>query len=114
MHKLDVYLDPCTINCRKVLAGLQLLDVPYNEHFIDYFGGGHKDPEYMKINPCATVPAAKDGDLVLTESNAILQYAADLSENTTAYPKDLKERAMVNRWLLWVRTTSYQARTETD
>lgn len=55
----------------------------------------------MKINPCATVPAATDGDLVLTESNAILQYAADKTGNDSMYPKELKQRADINRWLLW-------------
>lgn len=53
------------------------------------------------VNPSATVPAAVDGDLHLTESNAILQYAADLDGGSKLYPKDLKQRASVNRWLLW-------------
>lgn len=69
---LDVYLDPCTVNSRKVLAGLALLGTEHNFHHIDYFTGQQKSPEYMKINPHATVPAAVDGELVLTESNAIL------------------------------------------
>lgn len=98
---LEIYLDPCTINSRKVLAGLDLLKAPYNYNFISYFEGGQKAPDYVKnINPFATVPAATDGDLHLTESNAILQYAADLN-GSPAYPKDLKQRANVNRWLLW-------------
>jgi len=56
----------------------------------------------LKINPHGTVPAAVDGDCKITESNAILQYAADSdSKDQSYYPKDLKERAAVNRWLLW-------------
>ncbi|KAH9827707.1 Glutathione S-transferase, domain-containing protein [Teratosphaeria destructans] len=98
---LDIYVDPCTINCRKVLAGLALLEVPYSEKFINYFEGEQKSPDYIKINPMATIPAAVDGDCVITESNAILQYAGDLSRIENAYPKDLKQRAEVNRWLLW-------------
>lgn len=47
------------------------------------------------------MPAAVDGDLHITESNAILQYAADLDGESKLYPKDLKQRANVNRWLLW-------------
>lgn len=98
---LEIYLDPCTVNSRKVLAGLDLLGTQYHYNFVSYFEGKQKDPEYVKnVNPSATVPAATDGDLRLTESNAILQYAADLV-NSPAYPKDLKERALVNRWLLW-------------
>ncbi|KAL9609070.1 MAG: hypothetical protein Q9167_006135 [Letrouitia subvulpina] len=98
---LEVYLDPCTVNSRKTLAGLDLLGTKYHYNFVNYFTGEHKSPDYTKINPCATVPAAVDDDLVLTESNAILQYAADLSGESAAYPKDLKKRALVNRWLLW-------------
>ena len=97
---LQIYLDPCTVNSRKVLAGLALLGTEYNYNFINYFTGEHKSDEYKKINPLATVPAASDGDLILTESNAILQYAADL-HGSSAYPKDLKIRADINRWLLW-------------
>ena len=106
---LEIYLDPCTVNSRKVLAGLQLLEVPYHFNFIDYFVGQHKSPPYTAINPHATVPAATDGpDLTLTESNAILQYAADLANDGkghSAYPKDLKKRADINRWLLWETST---------
>lgn len=108
-NMLDVYLDPCTVNSRKVLAGLDLLKVPFNFHHINYFTSEHKSPEYTKINPCATVPSAKDGDMVITESNAILQYAGDLSDVTTAYPKDLKKRANVNRWLLWEASVWFQS-----
>lgn len=97
---LQVYLDPCTVNSRKVLAGLDLIGAQYNFNHIDYFTGQHKSPEYLKVNPNGTVPAAVDDDLFITESNAILQYAADL-EGSTLYPKDLKQRANVNRWLLW-------------
>ena len=49
----------------------------------------------------ATMPAAVDGDMVLTESNAILQYGADLTQPNSAYPQDLKKRALINAWLLW-------------
>ncbi|KAI8936854.1 hypothetical protein NX059_006091 [Plenodomus lindquistii] len=98
---IQVYSDPCTINCRKVLAGLEQMNADYNQNFIDYFGGEHKGDEFAKINPYKTVPAATDGDLTLTESNAILQYAADKFGVESMYPKDLKQRADVNRWLLW-------------
>ena len=53
-------------------------------------------------NPNGTVPSASDGpDFNITESNAVLQYAGDLQGDSVHYPKDLKARAQVNRWLLW-------------
>lgn len=39
--------------------------------------------------------------MTITESNAILAYAADVTGADSMYPKDLKERAVVNKWLLW-------------
>ncbi|KAK2593084.1 hypothetical protein QQS21_009214 [Conoideocrella luteorostrata] len=98
---LEVYLDPCTVNSRKVLAGLDLLGTKYHFNHVDYFTGGHKAPEYLKINPHATVPSATDGGDAITESNAILMYAADRDGGHSAYPTDLAQRAKVNRWLLW-------------
>lgn len=98
---MKIYADPITVNCRKVLAGMHLIGAPYELHHVDYFKAEQKSPEYIAINPNASVPAMIDGDLVLWESNAILQYAADKTGNAAAYPTDLKTRADVNRWLLW-------------
>lgn len=102
---LQVYLDPCTVNCRKVLAGLELLGAQYEINHVDYFTGAHKKPEFLAINPNGALPAAMDDDLVLSESNAILQYAADIGGCATHYPTDLKQRADINRWLLWETST---------
>ena len=98
---MKIYADPITVNCRKVLAGLDFIGAPYERVHVDYFKGEHKEAAYTAINPNAAVPALVDGDLVLWESNAILQYAADKVGNDAAYPTDLKRRADVNRWLLW-------------
>ena len=87
---LQVYLDPCTVNSRKVLAGLELVGMPYELRHVDYFTGAHKNPEFLAINPNGAVPAVVDGDFALSESNAILQYTADLIGSEEHYPKDLK------------------------
>ncbi|KAH3954372.1 hypothetical protein HBH53_025490 [Parastagonospora nodorum] len=98
---IQVYCDPCTVNSRKVLAGLDEIKADYKQNYINYFTAEHKSDKFTKINPHQTVPAATDGDLTLTESNAILMYAAEKSGNDSMYPKDLKHRADINRWLLW-------------
>ncbi len=98
---MQIYADPITVNCRKVLAGLKLMGAPYELQHVDYFKGAHKEPAYTAINPNASVPAMRDGDFVLWESNAILQYAADKTGADAVYPRDLRQRADINRWLLW-------------
>jgi glutathione S-transferase len=99
--RMQIYADPITVNCRKVLAGLDMIGAPYELRHVDYFKAEQKLPSYIAINPNASIPAMVDEDLVLWESNAILQYAADKVGNERAYPRDLKQRADINRWLLW-------------
>jgi glutathione S-transferase len=102
---LQVYLDARTVNSREVLAELDLLGTQYELKHVDYFTGAHKRLEFLAINPNGAVPAAVGGDLALSESNATLQYAADLKGTDKHYPKDLKRRADINRWLFWEGST---------
>ena len=106
---MKLHYDPCTVNCRKVLAGLKLMGIDFESETYDYFDGllepsetGFRTlPAYLAINPMGELPTLTDGDLSLWESNAILQYAADAAGPSAAYPQDLKVRADINRWLLW-------------
>ena len=77
---MKLYYDPVTVNCRKVLAGLDLIGAAFNEEKVDYFGGGHTSPEYTAINPNQSLPTLVDDGFTVWESNAILQYAADKHE----------------------------------
>lgn len=98
---MEVFADPITVNCRKVLAGLYLLGADFTLNKVDYFAGEQKGDAYRALNPNAALPAFRDGDLVLWESNAVLQYVADKLGRDKLYPTDLARRADVNRWLLW-------------
>lgn len=98
---IKIYADPITVNCRKVIAGFDLIGAPYELVYVDYFKGEHKAEPYVSLNPNASVPAMTDGDFALWESNAMLQYAADKLGNEAVYPRDLRTRADINRWLNW-------------
>ena len=98
---MKLYYDPITVNCRKVVAGLDLIGASYQKEVLDYFGGDHKLPTFTEINPNAELPALIDGNLKLWESNAILVYASEKLSNKTVYPNDPKIRADITRWLLW-------------
>ena len=106
---MQIHADPITVNCRKVLAGLDLMGVEFEHVHVDYFKGEQKAEPYLSLNPNASLPAMVDGDLVLWESNAILQYAADKLGRDAFYPKDLKVRADINRWLLWESSSWFPA-----
>ena len=106
---MKLYYDPRTVNCRKVLAGYDLMCVEYETVKLDYFAGDHKKPEFVAINPNAALPALTDGDFMLWESNAMLQYGAGKVGATTAYPEDLVTRVDINRWLLWEASVWFAA-----
>ena len=98
---MKILADPITVNCKKVLAGLDLIGAKYELVHVDYFKAEQKEAAYLAINPNSSLPTMVDGDFLLWESNAILQYAADKTGNDAVYPRDLKTRADINRWLLW-------------
>jgi glutathione S-transferase len=57
-------------------------------------------PEFRKLNPAGAVPVFEDGDWVLTQNAAILNYLADqFPESKLGGDGTPKARAEVNRWL---------------
>lgn len=54
---------------------------------------------YVAVNPLAGIPTLVDGDLALSESNAILRYLAARQGRDDLYPADLVERARVDELL---------------
>jgi glutathione S-transferase len=60
------------------------------------------DSGYLALNPLGVVPTLIDGDLVLTESAAILLYLADRYPQAGLAPGD---RAQLYRWLIFMTNT---------
>lgn len=88
-------------NCRKVHAVINHLGLPVDMEYRDFFTGELQSPEYLGINPNGMVPALRDGDLTLWESNAIMQYLADGADDDSLLPRERRARADVMRWQAW-------------
>ena len=103
---MQIHADPITVNCRKVLAGLDFLGVPFELVHVDYFTGAHKVEPYLSINPNASVPSMVDGDLVLYESAAICLHLADSHPAAGLMPAlGTAERAQAYKWMAWLSGT---------
>lgn len=83
---------------------LQELGVDCEAVTVNLAAGEHRRPEFLKINPAGKVPVLVDGDFVLTESVAIVLYLAEKYPHKGLVPTDLKQKAQVNRWLLFTVT----------
>ena len=59
----------------------------------------HREPEYLRLNPYGRVPTLQDGDFLLYESNAILQYLEAIHPTPPLVPADAKGRALVDMHL---------------
>jgi len=90
-------------NVRKVLWTADLCGIAY-EH--EVWGMPHRDPrvpEFLALNPNATVPVIIDDGFVLWESGAIMRYLA-LKTGSDLWPEGVRERALVDQWLTWQAT----------
>ncbi len=81
---------------------LQELGVDFEAITINLRAGEHRSPQYLAINPAGKLPALIDGDLVLTESAAIVLYLAE--KYGKFLPADAPGRAEVNKWMLFTVT----------
>lgn len=88
---------PPSLACRQLLKAL---DIKYELIDIDFGKGEHMTKEYEELNPQKEIPTLVDDDLIMGESNAILQYLADRYDKSgKLYPKEPKLRAIVNHRL---------------
>ena len=79
------------------LKGLEYQSQPI--HLVKDGGEQHFD-DYKTLNPAELVPTLVDGDLVLNQSMAILQYLDDLYPEYPLLPKDKIKKAQVMAFAL--------------
>ncbi|HEY6642417.1 glutathione S-transferase family protein [Povalibacter sp.] len=83
---------------------LQELGIDFESVTVNLPAGEHRSPDFLKINPAAKLPVLVDGDLVVTESVAIVLYLAEKYPQKKFLPTDLRKRAELYRWLLFTAT----------
>jgi glutathione S-transferase len=98
---MKLYYHPNSPNCVDVLATANQLGIQLDLQLVDLMKGAQKDPAFLKINPNGRVPALVDGDFILWESNAIMQYIASTKTGHSLWPADDKTRADIARWQFW-------------
>ncbi|THK34316.1 glutathione S-transferase family protein [Ensifer sp. MPMI2T] len=97
MKLYDYVLSP---SCYKVRLMAALTRVKLEIRAVDFHPGAeHRGPELMALNPAGSIPILEDGDLILSESAAMLTYLA-----ANAGPEWLgsgapEETARIQQWL---------------
>lgn len=83
---------------------LQELGLDFEAVRVNLIAGEHRSPQFLAINPAGKIPVLVDGDVVLTESVAIVLYLAEKYAAKGLMPTDLAARAQTYRWLLFAAT----------
>lgn len=104
MQELILYTYCRSSAAYRVRIALNLKGLEYQSQAISLIkdGGENLKPEYTKLNPQAMVPTLKHGDLVLTQSLAIIEYLEGLSSSPALLPRALDGRALVRAMALTV------------
>jgi glutathione S-transferase len=58
----------------RVVWLLEEMQLPYRLRGVDLLAPLENDPEFLAINPAGFIPALRDGDVVMVESIAIMEY----------------------------------------
>jgi glutathione S-transferase len=98
---MKLYMNIMSPNVRRVRLTAAVLGLALEEKKLDFTKGEHKSPEYLALNPNGAVPTLVDGDFVLTESRAIMQYLAAKKPEAGLLPPGERERADITRWQFW-------------
>jgi glutathione S-transferase len=78
--------------------------LPYDLKVLSFSAGDTRKPEFLALNPRHRVPVLVDGDFVLYESNAIVEYLDEAypAAGARLFPGDARTRALTRRLILEV------------
>ncbi len=88
-------------HARRVVSLLEEAGLEYQLQPIAMDKAEFLSPEYTLINPNQQIPTLIDDEVKIHESNVIMRYLCLKHGLEAWYPKDLKQRALVEQWLDW-------------
>ncbi|WP_411728435.1 glutathione S-transferase family protein [Methyloglobulus sp.] len=98
---MKLYYFPISPNSRRVVAVLHHLNLDCELEVVDLSKGDQMQPDFLKLNPNHMIPTLVDGDFVLWESNAIMQYLCSKVPNNLLWPANPRVQADISRWQFW-------------
>lgn len=98
---MRLYVHRLSPNALKTIITAEHCGSPVELVDVDLGGGEQRSEAYLAINPNGRVPTLVDGNFVLWESNAIMQYLAEKAGERTIWPDNPRVRADIARWQFW-------------
>ena len=96
---LELYHHGSSVCAAKVRFALAEKGVVADEmHYVDILKGEQFDPDYLKINPKAVVPALVHNGQIVNESTVICEYVNEAFEGPALVPDEPLARARMRMW----------------
>lgn len=73
---IKIHSFPLSGHAHRVILFANLAGISHEVVHVDLPGGEHKQEKFLALNPDGQVPVIEDGDIVISDSNAILVYLA--------------------------------------
>lgn len=97
---MRLYISKLSSNARRAAMAAAHLRCPLELIDIDLMSEADRR-RLGQLNPNCKVPVLEDDGFLLWESCAIMQYLAERTPGQTVYPREVRQRAEVNRWMFW-------------
>ncbi|XP_031486104.1 glutathione S-transferase 2-like [Nymphaea colorata] len=94
MEKLQLYSYWRSSCSWRVRIALNLKGLPYEYKPVNLLKDEQSSPEFTRLNPLGYVPVLADGDMVISDSFAILLYLEEKYPEHPILPSDMKKRAL--------------------
>ena len=104
---IDLYWGSGSPFSWRVLLALELKQLPYTSHLLQFSKQEHKSPQMLALNFRGRVPVLKDGDYVVFESLAVLFYLDRKYPDPPLFGRSPEEAGVIMRVIC-----EYQAYTE--
>ena len=97
---MKLYSYPKSSASFRVRIALYLKDIPFEIEPMDLLSDGQKDPAYLLLNPQGIVPTLVDGETVISQSLAAIEYLEERYPQPALLPADAAGRARVRQLAL--------------
>lgn len=95
---IQIFSFPLSGHAHRVELFASLAGIAHEVINVDLASGEHKKEKFLSINPAGQVPAIVDGDVAISDSNAILVYLAR-KYAPSFLPEDAVQEAEVQKFL---------------
>ncbi|MFT5721433.1 MAG: glutathione S-transferase, partial [Motiliproteus sp.] len=100
MSNIKLYRHPLSGHAHRAEVLLSLLGIDAEIIDVDLMKGEQKSPEFLTKNPLGQVPVLEDGDITISDSNAIIYYLASTYDPDRSWlPTNPEKAAAVQSYL---------------